>query len=402
MKILAIETSCDETAVCIIDATGTPWEGGAPFKTLGNALHSQIETHRPYGGVFPNLAKREHAKNLVPIVSSALKDAGLLQTNTNPSVSKTQLDTIKELLAREPELFAHLLIFFAQHQKPEIDAIAVTVGPGLEPALWGGVNFARALSFAWNLPVVPVNHMEGHIVMSAVDENDTIAPIAFPGVALLISGGHTELVRMQDWFHYKKIGQTRDDAVGEAYDKVARLLGLPYPGGPEISKLATEAREKNIPSPFPLPRGMIHSPDLDFSFSGLKTAVRVALQKHGAVSAEDARGIAREFENSVADVFITKVRKAITQESAKTVIVGGGVAANKWLIQKLRDMVTAEFPSTSCKVCPPKNATDNALMIAVAGYVRATKEPLGSSYAKPDSLRANGNFSLDESSEVGI
>lgn len=383
MKVLGIETSCDETAICIIDAQGDVSD--ARFVVLGNALYSQVETHRPYGGVFPNLAKREHAKNLVPMLKSALRQAALLDQGQ----TFVKECTIEQILSREQGLFGQLKDFFEEYAKPEIDAIAVTVGPGLEPALWVGVNFARALALVWDLPVVATNHMEGHIVISAV-KDDAIAPMDFPALALLISGGHTELVLMKEWFHYEKIGQTRDDAVGEAFDKVARLMELPYPGGPEISKLAKEAREKNVASPFPLPRAMLQSGDLDFSFSGLKTAVRRELEKRGPLSGDEKCGVSREFEDSVADVFNAKVRRAIKESGVHSLIVGGGVAANDYIKQRLSDMLEKEFPETEMLVCPKERATDNALMIALAGYLRAERKE----FAKPEDLVANGNLSL--------
>ncbi len=404
MKILAIESSADESGVCIIAAEGIAGTD-VNFKILGNVLASQISTHIPHGGIVPNLAKREHAKNLMPLLELALREADMFRIEQGPtSLNNTLRDELKHVLEREPELFAQLIPFLESHGKPTIDTIAVTVGPGLEPALWVGVNFARALALVWNLPIVAVNHMEGHIVISAVrppvrgarSGDNAIAPIAFPALALLISGGHTELVLMPAWFSYEKIGQTRDDAVGEAFDKVARLLGLPYPGGPEISKLAKEAREKNIFSPFPLPRGMIQSGDLDFSFSGLKTAVRRELEKlnerhpTSLISDEEKCGIAREFEESVADVFVAKVRTALEQTRARTFIVGGGVAANDYIKQRLSDMIEKEFPQVEMLICPAERATDNALMIALAGYLRAGR----GDFAKPEDLVANGNLSL--------
>ena len=400
MKVLGIETSCDETAVCLIRAEGDLDHDNVQFEVLGNALYSQIETHRPYGGVFPNLAKREHAKNLVPMLVSALKQAEMLTPADHPIVTKETLGELEIILEREEGLFAQLVMFFAQYQKPDIDALAVTVGPGLEPALWVGVNFARALSLAWDVRVVPVNHMEGHIVVSAVEGN-AIAHTPLPALALLISGGHTELVRMNQWFEYKKIGQTRDDAVGEAFDKVARLLGLPYPGGPEISKLAQEAREKNIKSPFTLPRAMLQSGDLDFSFSGLKTAVRRELEKirhsmsneqptRSLINEDERRGIAREFEDAVADIFAAKVASAIDHINAQTLIIGGGVAANTYIKQHLGAILEKDFPNVIIRVCPPERATDNALMIALAGYLRAQR----GDFAKPEELYADGNLSL--------
>lgn len=390
MKILGIETSCDETAVCIIEAQGVLDTHDVRFEVLGNALYSQIETHRPYGGVFPNLAKREHAKNLVPMLASALKQAEMLESAYEPTVNKATLDEIKIVLEREEGLFAQLLVFLAQHARPNIDAIAVTVGPGLEPALWVGVNFAKALALAWDMRVVPVNHMEGHIAISAV-EDDKIAHTALPALALLISGGHTELVLMSEWFEYQKIGQTRDDAVGEAFDKVARLLDLPYPGGPEISRLARQAREKGIAPPFTLPRAMMESGDLDFSFSGLKTAVRRELEKSGLTkSREYVMGVAREFEDAVADVFTAKVYKALEETGAQTLIIGGGVAANTYIKQRLHDIIEHSLPYMVVSVCPPERATDNALMIALAGYLRARH----GDYSNSDVLHADGNLSL--------
>jgi len=389
MKILGIETSCDETAVCIVEASGNIARGDVRFSILGNALYSQIETHRPYGGVFPNLAKREHAKNAVPMLVSALEQASMLAMAEKPEVDKKTLDEIKKIVEREEGLFEQLLVFFAQYSKPDVDVIAVTVGPGLEPALWVGVNFAKALSIAWGIPVVPVNHMEGHVVISSVTDG-AISSVVFPALALLISGGHTELVLMKDWFQYEKIGQTRDDAVGEAFDKVARLLSLPYPGGPEISKLAKEAREKNISAPFHLPRSMLDSGDLDFSFSGLKTAVLRELQKREALSEDERSGAAKEFEDAVADIFVAKVRSALEETGAHTFIVGGGVAANDHIKQCLSDTLEQEFSDVSMRVCPAPLATDNALMIALAGFLRAVH----GDHKELGEIRADGNLSL--------
>ncbi len=285
MKILAIETSCDETAIAVVEAQGNEKE--ARFRVLGNALLSQIEIHQQYGGVFPALAKREHAKNLVPILEAALEEAELLHESLQ-TISPEMRAKIAEILAREPGLTEQFFEFVSECETPEVDAIAVTAGPGLEPALWVGINFARALSLLWQKPLVAVNHMEGHILSALAERTRTesekfkneksgeslyIKDIALPVLALLISGGHTELVLMREWLSYELIGQTRDDAVGEAFDKVARMLNLPYPGGPQISKLAEEARAVSEKNPYALPRPMIDSGTCDFSFAGLKTAV---------------------------------------------------------------------------------------------------------------------------------
>lgn len=386
MRILGIETSCDETAICIIDADGA-FGVGFRFNILGNALLSQIETHAPYGGVFPNLAKREHEKNLVPLLEKALHEANILQQGF------TLLSGIEKILERETELLRHLSEFLQKFGKPEIDVIAVTHGPGLEPALWVGVNFAKALAAAWQIPIVPVNHMEGHVVLAAV-EDEHLAKFKFPLLSLLISGGHTELILSKEWMQYQLIGQTRDDAVGEAFDKVARLLGLPYPGGPEISRLATAAREQNLPRTIELPRPMIDSDDYDFSFSGLKTAVRKVVEAHEPLSDTIKMEIAREFEDAAADVLVAKTIRAIEEFGAQTVLVGGGVSANDHIRTQLASSIKDYGYGTKLLIPPPELATDNALMIALAGYFRVLKKE----FAEPDTIRANGNLKLAEMS----
>ena len=266
----------------------------------------------------------------------------------------------------------------------------------MEPALWVGVNFAKALASVLGCPVVPVNHMEGHILASIFDvvEEDQLAQIEFPAIALLISGGHTELIHMPNWGEYIKIGQTRDDAVGEAFDKVARLLGMGYPGGPEIGKRASEARTQNLP-PFKsnLPRPMIHSGDLDFSFSGLKTAVLYAVKDLGEVELTETQknALSRDFEDAVTEVLLKKTKVALDTYGAKTLIIGGGVSASP----HLRAIFTKELLSSNedTEVFFPikQLSTDNSVMIALAGH--AHKE--GASTAGAVKLiKADGNKSL--------
>ncbi len=397
MKILAIETSCDETAIAIIEAQGD--EKSAEFKVLGNALLSQIEIHREYGGVFPALAKREHAKSLVPILEAALEEAELLREDTQALDEGTQ-SQIAEILAREPGLTEAFLEFITECEPPEIDAIAVTSGPGLEPALWVGINFVRALGIAWDKPIIAVNHMEGHILSAlAQDEGDVLAikDIPSPVLALLISGGHTELVLMREWLSYELIGQTRDDAVGEAFDKVARMLNLPYPGGPQISKLAEEARFAHSQTagsgsgnvrhgPF-LPRPMIDSLTCDFSFAGLKTAV-LYLIKDREISEGEKKRIAHEFENAVAEVLWKKTARALTETNAQTLVIGGGVSANTHIRRVFSENVTKDFPNVSLRIPHASLTTDNAVMIGLAGYYRALRKEFA------NDITANGNLSL--------
>jgi N6-L-threonylcarbamoyladenine synthase len=390
MKILAIETSCDETAVCLIEADGC-FGPDVHFEVLRNALLSQVAVHAPYGGVFPNLAKREHARNLVPLLQQVLPRPAAEQGSTlNPAASD-----IRHVLEREPELFEQLDEFLKHNRKPDIDAIAVTHGPGLEPALWVGVNFAKALSAVWDIPIVPVNHLEGHIAMAMVESADAIhyrlKTIHFPAVALLISGGHTELDLVESWPDFKTIGETRDDAVGEAFDKVARMMGLPYPGGPEISRLAGVARADDIRSSEKLPRPMMHEPNFDFSFSGLKTAV-LRLIKNRELTEAEKMALAREFEDAAADVLIHKTMRAVEEYGAQTAVVGGGVSANAHIKSELKNAL--EKIGVQLLTPAPELATDNALMIALAGYFRARNHE----FVDPDTLRANGNLRLGHAS----
>ncbi|MEK7105845.1 MAG: hypothetical protein AAB895_00625, partial [Patescibacteria group bacterium] len=310
MRILAIETSCDETGIAILE-TGA----GTIISLTGNALSSQIELHAQYGGVFPTLAKRAHAEKMVPMLTQALDEAYLLEVPESPLALGDALSFLDD---KESQLKEQLQPFLSFYQKPDIDYIAVTVGPGLEPALWVGVNTARALSIVWGIPVIPINHMEGHIVTAAfikdaeslpaqTSKNFSLSDVDFPLLSLLVSGGHTELVLAEGFGAYKKIGQTRDDAVGEAFDKVARMLGLPYPGGPAISRLAKEFRETKQGNPFTLPRPMLQSGDYDFSFSGIKTAMLYAIrdlteQNTREITEEEKPALACAFEDAVVEV----------------------------------------------------------------------------------------------------
>ena len=388
MRILSIETSCDETSISIVEATGD--FPHATYDILGNALWSQIDIHREFGGVFPMLAKREHVATIIPMLEKALTEADL-ETTPN-EVDEHLAAELQTILNREPELADKLLTFQAEYGVPQIDLIAVTSGPGLEPALWVGVNFARALALLWNVPIVPVNHMEGHVLSSVFDieRDDMLSDISFPTISLLISGGHTELILMKGWGNYEKIGQTRDDAVGEAYDKVARMLGLQYPGGPEIAKRAEIARKEKLPEYSKLPTPMLHSGDFDFSFSGLKTAVRYAVQDK-TLSETDICAIARDFEDVVTTVLLKKSLDAVEQYGAETLIVGGGVSANQHLKRMFEAKFLTEHPDLTVYFPQPKLSTDNSIMIALAGHARAAGAlaPRGA-----DVIRADGNKSL--------
>ncbi len=394
MKILAIETSCDETGIAVVEAAGD--ERAANFAVLGNALLSQIDIHKEYGGVFPALAKREHAKNLVPILEAALEEAELLREDTQALSEETRA-AIGSILAREPGLTEAFFEFVSECEPPAIDTIAVTAGPGLEPALWVGINFARALARAWNKPIIAVNHMEGHIMAALAQGEDSrriaIDDVEFPVLALLISGGHTELVLMKEWLVYERIGQTRDDAVGEAFDKVARMLDLPYPGGPEISRLAESLRSSSLggeTAKYTLPRPMIDSDTCDFSFAGLKTAVLYLLKNNPGMSEDQKKHVAHEFENAVADVLWKKTSRALLETGARTLVIGGGVSANTHIRRTFTEAVAKECPHVRLRIPSAALTTDNAIMIALAGFYRACRDDFTESAA----LAASGTRSL--------
>ncbi|MCE9517631.1 tRNA (adenosine(37)-N6)-threonylcarbamoyltransferase complex transferase subunit TsaD [Candidatus Nomurabacteria bacterium] len=392
MKILAIETSCDDTGIAILEAKKSG--KSHTFKTLANVVQSQ-DIHTNYGGVFPMMAKREHGKNIVPVFEKALKDAELFQVGKNMLDSKKKKE-IQKILSRENDLGEVFLAHIENIKKPKIDKLAVTVGPGLEPALWVGISFAKALSIAWDMDLIPVNHMEGHKLSILIQKDGKIPDLQFPAMSLLVSGGHTEIVLMKEFGKYKIIGQTRDDACGEAFDKVARMLGLPYPGGPEISRLAEKSRSNssvisNSKFVITLPRPMIYTKDFDFSFSGLKTAVLYLLRDLGKINDAQRQAIAYEFENATVEVLAHKTLKAIEKYKAKTLIIGGGVSANKHLQKTLKTNIKKISPETTVYF-PTKNlSTDNALMIAIVGYFQSQKN----SQKNPRRLIANGNLTLN-------
>jgi len=392
MIILSIETSCDETAVSIIDARGTVTKPS--FKLLGNSLYSQVKLHAKYGGVMPNLAKREHAKNLPHLLVETLKQA---KFHTPHKIKKPlgakELRGVLSALAREEECAKEIILIGESIKKPKIDAIAVTFGPGLEPALWVGITVAKALGAMWNIPVVPVNHMEGHIVSVLFSKatSQKLKAISYPSLALLISGGHTELVLSKSPLSYNTIGKTRDDALGEAYDKVARMMNLPYPGGPEVSKLADKKRQAGYKKiKWNLPRPMIHSGDFDFSFSGLKTAVLYAIQKHGKLTGTNKEELAKEFEDAVTEVIVEKTRKAIVKYKPKNLIIGGGVIANPHIRSAFQAL--AEECSIPLHIPERELATDNSVMIGMAGYLQIKKKPSLLKSKKP--ITAKGNVTL--------
>lgn len=314
MLVLGIETSCDETGVALIDETGL----------LAHALHTQMAMHRDYGGVVPELASRDHILRLVPLVRTVLEKAG------------------KKL--------------------GELDAVAVTEGPGLAGALLTGTATAHALGMALGVPVVGVHHMEGHLLANLLSDN----PPAFPFVALLVSGGHTQFLRVDAFDSYELLGDTLDDAAGEAFDKVAQLLGESYPGGPAVSRMALKGRE----DAFVFPRPMIHSPDLDMSFSGLKTAVLTTVRNNKDRLSEEAFrcDVARGFVDAVVDVLAAKAVRALKRTKLTRLVAAGGVSANA----QLRARLEAEMKKRGWTVHYPAPAlcTDNGAMIAVAGLMR--------------------------------
>ena len=314
MRILALESSCDESAVAVLD------DGRG---LLSHVLHSQVDLHQAYGGVVPELASRDHVQRLLPLVERALAEAG------------TRAD--------------------------ELDGVAYTAGPGLIGALLAGAALARSLGFAWGLPTLGVHHLEGHLLAPLLEPD----PPTFPHLALLVSGGHTMLIEARGLGDYTLLGDTRDDAAGEAFDKSAKLLGLPYPGGPHLARLAERGRAGRVV----LPRPMLDRPGLEFSFSGLKTAVLHAVRALPASAGEAERAdIARGLQDAVVDTLIAKAVRAIDATGLDALVVSGGVSANHSLRERLGS--AARERGVRVYYPRPEFCTDNAAMIAVAGWAR--------------------------------
>lgn len=400
MKILSIETSCDETALALIDVQAPTDTSHSPqFTVLATSLFSQIDIHKEYGGVFPALAKRAHSENILPLMSNLLGDYFTQPDSSDlekksPHLTDEQKTTIRQILERDETLATTLIKFVEKNPKPDIDHLVVTSGPGLEPALWVGITVARAFGVAWDVPVTPVNHMEGHLTSILLQE-DAQTTVPFPALALLLSGGHTEMVLITSWGDYEIVGATLDDAIGEAYDKVARMLDLEYPGGPKISTRAAKLRESRPEEQYNLPRPMIHSKDLNFSLSGLKTAVLYTVQdlqkEYNQNLPEDIIDqIAYEFEEAVVEVLLKKTKKALDEFGAESLLVGGGVIANTYIREQLTKLTQEEgiplyLPSQEL-------STDNAVMIALAGYFAVTR----SNGKAPTEIVANGNWKVDQ------
>jgi N6-L-threonylcarbamoyladenine synthase len=317
MRVLGIETSCDETAVAVYDDEA----GGL----LAHDLYSQVALHSEYGGVVPELASRDHLRKLLPLLEKTLAACG------------------------------------GTRDRPGIDGIAYTAGPGLVGALMVGAAVGRSLAYAWRVPSLGVHHMEGHLLAPLLEPN----PPRFPFVALLVSGGHTLLAQVTGLGRYELLGSSIDDAAGEAFDKTAKLLGLGYPGGPQLAALAEQGR----PGVFRFPRPMTDRPGLDFSFSGLKTAVVVALRRHGVPLDAQARAdAALGFEEAVVDTLVIKSERALEQTGSRTLVVAGGVGANR----RLRARMFAMGERKGVRVVYPRAefCTDNAAMIALLGHLR--------------------------------
>jgi N6-L-threonylcarbamoyladenine synthase len=337
MRVLAIESSCDEAAVAVLDAK----DG-----LLAHEIHSQVDLHRVYGGVVPELASRDHVQRLLPLVAAALNRAG-----TKPA---------------------------------DLGGVAYTAGPGLIGALLTGAALGRSLAYGWGLPAVGVHHLEGHLLAPLLETDQP----PLPHLALLVSGGHTMLVDVAGVGRYRVLGTTRDDAAGEAFDKIAKLLGLPYPGGPELAKLAASGRAGAVE----LPRPMLDRPGLEFSFSGLKTAASLALRAAPSGAAEGAQAranIANAAQRAIVETLVAKTLRALDQTGHEALVVAGGVGANALLRERLRTAAARQ----GVRVYYPRLefCTDNAAMIAVAGLVRLQRGE-----HEPVAIRARAQWPLQE------
>jgi len=319
--IIGIDSSCDDTAIAVLEI-----RNGKP-SILSNIISSQVKLHAKYGGVYPMLAKREHIKNLPLVYKKAVKGIDV----------------------------------------SEIDAIGITVGPGLEPCLWQGINFAKELSGKLKKSLIPVNHIEAHILANLINRSRTA--IEFPAICLVVSGGHTQLILMKGIGKYKLIGETRDDAAGECFDKTARILGLGYPGGPVIAEMAKKLKIKNYKLKISLPRPMIGQKNYDFSFSGLKTAVLYKAKEGNYDKIE----MCREIQQAIIDVLIHKTIKAARDFKVKSIILGGGVAANDELRKQFKLKIKNYKLKIEFLVPPEILCTDNGAMVALTAYLHRSK-----------------------------
>lgn len=336
MTILGIETSCDETGAAIIKGTTKD----KPVTLVSNTLATSLSLHAKTGGIIPEEAAREQLKVILPVIEETLKDI----------------------------------------KKNDIDAIAVTHGPGLIGSLLVGIETAKTLSYLWDKPLIPVNHLFGHIYANFISDQDNLSTLPrFPSLALVVSGGHTDLVLLKENTDVLVIGSTRDDAAGEAFDKIGRLLGLSYPAGAKISEKAKYGNAAN----FPLPRPMKHSGDFDFSFSGLKTAVFNKVQTITNLTEEISNDVCASVEQAVVDVLVYKTLQAAQTYSVSSVLLGGGVSANTMLKTTLREELKKNY-NLNLFVPKPKLCTDNAAMIAAAGFYRQQVVPINEITVDPD------------------
>lgn len=390
MIILAIETSCDDTAISVIKTTASALKKKQPvfnnFEILSDLVSSQTKIHAEYGGVFPAVAKREHQKHLTPLLIKTLKNSGLLKKNKK-SLDVKKLLKVQKILERNQDIFNDIKEFFKEYEVPEINKIAVTIGPGLEPCLYTGINFARALSLYWNAPLISVNHLEGHILANWLSP---IEKIVFPATALVVSGGNTQIININEIGKYKLIGKTRDDAAGECFDKTARILGLEYPGGPSIAKEAKKFKTKKFN--ISLPRPMKYDKNYDFSFSGLKTAVLYDFKKRTNEERKSKEYIVEmcyQIEKSIIDVLVFKTMKVNEESKTKTILLGGGVSANKELVKEFKKQCKIKKIKFVSPL--PRFSGDNASMIALTALFSSNAKKTSWQKIKPNSnLKING------------
>ncbi len=467
MIILAIETSCDDTCIALAECSASPsgkraspagrpacnppWAGSIAgrsankFKLLSNLVSSQVEIHQKWGGVYPALARREHQKNLTPLLIQALREANLIenvkcQMSNVKSIPKSKCQKLKKILERESTLCKKLKKFLGEYQKPKIDLIAVTIGPGLDPCLWTGVNFAKALAYYWNLPIAGINHIEAHIFanwLKPISLNvkrktqnakpqrkaQKLEKIEFPAICLIVSGGHTQLILIKKLGDYKILGETRDDAAGEAFDKIARILGLGYPGGPAISVAAEKFLHGTTPGlpagengvggkermwagkgkdgsgvVVKLPRPMLYSKNYDFSFSGLKTAVLYNYKRRTKKERESKKYIeamAYEAQQAIIDILIKKTIKAAKDYRVKSILLGGGVTANKELRKQFQEKIKKEKLKLLFNIPCSNYCTDNAAMIAItACFKQVSRDRASGNSGRWQKITAQPNLRL--------
>lgn len=378
MKILGIETSCDETAASVVEVAADK----SHVTLLSTVTATSLHLHAHTGGIIPEIAARNQIKDIIPVVYEALEKAGVLSNQGVARLGGHQNSSAANRVSEASFGGEERQDPSGKLFKPAIDAIAVTYGPGLIGSLLVGVETAKTLSYVWNIQLIPVNHLFGHVYANWIKQDDNFQSPTFPAIGLIISGGHTDLILMRSHTDVTWLGGTRDDAAGEAFDKIGRMLGIAYPAGPKIEQLAKQGN----PKAFHFPRPLMYDKELDFSFSGLKTAVLRVVEKQKNLNSQTIADICRGVQDAINDVIVYKTLQAAEKYNVKSIVLGGGVAANETLKETFQHILNTKYKILNTKLLVPAKSlcTDNGSMIATAAFFQKREIPWQQVLANPE------------------